>query len=211
MSGTTIDKKISSSMKKVGKLIGWEFKHYRPDTYITPLQTRNYLATLNLAYSQDDSFKKGTEDPLSYFKLFCEYGTVRPGDLLRNQAQDRTFIVFINTPLRGPVGVTATHLVNILRPVYNLTGDKKTVFEQVATDLPIALQNIGAVADNGSAPAATKMATTQTRLEIWTWTPSDLIRNNDVIEIDTARYIVQTVAHTPNGTTVRALSTKVGK
>jgi hypothetical protein len=133
-----------------------------------------------------------------------------PGDFLSGEG--RTFIVFQNNPLRGPVGVQTTHLVQILRPVYDMAADKKTSFVQVCMDLPVALENVGAVSDpNALQTTASKMTTTQTRLEIWTWVPSDMIRLNDVVEIDNLRYLIQSVANTPNGTSIKALSMKVGK
>lgn len=212
MAGASIDKKINKAYKLVGKKLGWPFKVFRPDTWVTPLQDRNYIFSRNLAFSQDTGFSKNPNDTLAYFQLYSDYSDLQAGDIIYSLELGKTFTIFEKTELRGPIGVQTDDRIDVLRPIYTPNADKKTAFEAVATNVPVALEGIGAVQDAGAlSGTSSKMSAGQTRIELWSWLPVGLVLLNDVIEWQGVRYLVQEVWATNIGTKLRGISMKTGK
>lgn len=212
MSGESLQRTLDTAFKVVGNAAGFKFKHYRPDSYIDPLQDRNLLGEIKMAASPDDAFDKNPHEDLDLFKLYVSTKSIELGDIMFSEYLSRTYVVFDKTELRALIGVRCQDEINILRPVM-LTGDIKTGFESIATNVP-AVATVKGVTSAGGALSAVPRGTldaSATNLEIWTWITPGLIQLNDVIEINDLRYLVMQVDSTSKGTKIKARSTKVGK
>lgn len=210
MSGTALQKTIDNAFKVVGNAAGFKFKHYRPDSYTQPLQDRNLLGEIKMAASPDESFGKNPHVDLELFNLYLSTKSIELGDILTSEYLSRTYVVFDKTELRAAIGIRCQDLITVLRPIL-LTGDKKTGFEIIATDVP-AVATVSSVKSSAGALAGQRstMEASSSNLDIWTWITPGLIKLNDTIQIGDAKYAVLQVDSTSKGTKIKARSTKVG-
>ena len=210
MSGAALQKTIDNAFKTVAGVVGYKFKQYRPYSYIVPLKDTNYISTLNLAASPDEGFTKNPLDALDKYFLYAKSTELARGDILYSEELDKTYVVIDKSELRAAVGVLAQERMTVLRPTIG-TGDKKTVLEEVATEVPCAIKTVGS---SGSAGALSTTSSTMTagshELEVWTYITPGNIRLQDVIEVFGNRYICTFAQSTTNGTNIKMRSTKVG-
>jgi len=207
MSGNSLQKVINNSLKLVGKNTGFKYAQYRPDTYTNPLETRNYIADVMVAISVDEAFKK-SPDELEEFFFYVDPTSVNLGDILYSTDLAKTYVVTDKMELRAPRGVLAQDRFNILRPVL-LSGDVKTGFSQIGTAIPAAVKVVGAKDSHVVAKNATLGASSH-EIEMWTWITPGFIHLNDVIEINSLRYLVTFAQSNAKGTNLKLKSTKVG-
>jgi sRNA-binding carbon storage regulator CsrA len=212
MSGASIEKKIQRGYGKAGIKLGFKFGVYRPDNYVVPLADRNFILQTMIGYAEDDSYAKNPELALSYQKVYVNYAMVEVGDILYSEDVNVTLVVIEKNMLKGAIAVKAPDRVNLLRPVYSTASDKKTTFEQVATNLPVAFSVTGGITDAGGlSGVGSKMGSGQSQVTVWFYMPKGEVKYNDVIEIDGKRYLIQRLDSTDTGTFVQALSTKVAQ
>ena len=207
MSGSNLQRIIDNALKTIGKNTGFKYKQYRPDIYTNPLQLRNYLAEHMVGVSSDEAFKKNP-DELEEFLLYLDPVQVQVGDILQSEDLGKTYVVTDKMELRAARGVLAQDRFNVLRPVL-LSGDKMTGFDQIGTAIPGAVKVIGASTAKTIAKGSTLGASSH-ELEIWTWVTPGFIHLNDVIEMNSNRYLVQFAQSTVKGTNLKLKSTKVG-
>lgn len=211
MSVGKINSKLAKAFAKVGNKIGYVFSLYRADSLIDPLSDRNRILSVPLTWSKDDAFSTNPEPVLDYFKLFCDFTVLRVGDILHHASEGRTFLVYEITPLRGAVGVQCNKRMNVFRPVHTPLANKKTALSQVVSNMPCAVQSIGASSSDGALSSVrSSMSTGQTKLEVWTVFPADTVKLSDIIEISGARYIVTSLDNVSAGVKITAFSTKAG-
>lgn len=212
MAGASFDRKVAKAFAKVGKKVGYACTIYRPDTWVNPLQDRNILKQTTMSWSEDESFAKNPEALLTYFTLYTDYSSLELGDILTLPALSRTFIVTEITPIRGSVGVQCNNKADVLRPVFDMTADKKSSFNAVMTEVPLVLEYKSASQTaNALQGVSAKLGSGQSTIEAWTWVPPGSVQLNDVLEVNGLRFQVTSVSSTEKGTFISGISTKVGK
>ena len=210
MSGKSLSRILNNAFQIAGNVTGFKYKQYRPDTYVTPLQTRNYIGDLVVGASPDESFAKNP-DELQKYNLYADSSKLQLGDILYSDDNARTFVVVDMMELRVSQGVLCPDRFDVLRPVIT-SGDKKTGFEQVATQVPGAVKLMGAKSSSGSVQGLQSTLTASSHeLEMWTWVPENLVQLNDVIQIGANRYLCTFAQTIARGTHIKMRSTKVGK
>lgn len=209
MSGQSIQRTLNKAFGVVGRVLGWEFTMYRPDSWITPLADRNSIGSTRLSGTPDDAYSKDP-DELDKFKLYTG-APLALGDILHSEELERTYVVFDKTELRAVVGVLAQDRIDVLRPTLTI-GDQPRGFDEIASSVPAAVKITGASSSAGALKVTSStMSASSTEIEVWTWVPSGLIQLNDVLEIGGNRYLITFAQTTYKGTKLKARSTKVGK
>jgi hypothetical protein len=195
MSGYTIDKKIQSAFKKVGKILGFPFKQYRADNLMHPFEDRNYIADHTMAFSQDEGYSKNPADTLAYYTLYLKYGDVKSNDIFHSEELNETYSVLENVTLRGPVGVKCTHQIDIRRPVVTPLLDKKFSLEDIALSYPCAVEFVSGGDERGAMSTIPGRAGTGTmNASIWIGIPVGTVKLNDVLTISGNTYRVKSVS-----------------
>lgn len=195
MSGYTIDKKIQSAFKKVGKILGFHFKQYRSDNFLYPLEDRNLIAEHTMAFSQDEGYSKNPADTLGYYTLYVKYDNVQVNDLFYSEDLGETYAVLDNVKLRGPVGVKCTHQIDIKRPVSTPLLDKKMSLEDIAISYPCAVEFVSGGDERGAMSTIPGRAATGTmNASVWIGLPVGTVKINDVLTISGNQYRVKSVS-----------------
>lgn len=209
MSGTIIDKKLSKAYAKIGKVLGFKFKLYRSVDYLEPVQTKNFLREVTLAFSIDESFKKPQDYNFHLYNLFCD-GDIKTGDIFENIELNKRFTLVQNDPITAPIGINSADWITISRPVYNSTGGFSPKQELVASKIPATILEKTAIASSGNNTQPTPLKSGIQQWDIWTYLPEDKIRINDVIEDSRGNKATVTSCQiTPLGFKVTAASTKI--
>lgn len=211
MSGKSIDKKINNSYKKVGKILGYTFKLYRSVDYLTPVQPKNYLQDVTLAFSIDESFKKQQDYGFHLYNLYCDGATMLPGDIFENTDLNKRFTLVQNDPITVTIAIDSRSWISINRPVYNSTGGFSPKVESVATEIPATILELSATSSSGNLPGGTSpLKSGHQQWDIWTYLPNNIIKMNDVI-IDNLgnKSTVVSCQITPLGYKIKSVSTKV--
>jgi hypothetical protein len=210
MSGTSLQKILNNAFKIAGKVTGFEFEHFRPDSYILPLGKRNAIGTVILGAAVDQNFQKH-EGELDQFNLYTDPSALELGDVLHSDSLGRTYIVFDKAELHAAVGILCLDRANVLRPTLG-TGDVKKTFAEICTQIPCAIKYIGAAPVPGALQGTSStLQATAHELDLWTWIKPGTIELNDVIDIDGVRYLCTFIQSTAKGTKIKMRSTKVGK
>lgn len=210
MSGSSITKILDNAYKTVGKILGYSFNVYRTDNYLNPAQSRNFVGTIDASFSVDESFKKNPTDQLDMYQVYAKTSNLELGDILICDAIKKTYIIVDKSELKPAVAVLAPEKFNLLRPVLS-TGDRKTTFEQIMTQVPAALKTTGTSGSAGSLQGTNStMSASSHQLELWTYVSPCSIVLNDVLEINSNRYLVTFVQTDSSGTNLKLKSTKVG-
>lgn len=207
MAGKQIAKILDKAFQKVGNVLGWDFKHYRPDIWVQPLQDRNQIGVIKLSATVDDGYTTVPKD-LDEYKLYTDGSKLQPGDILYSDELSKTYVVTEKQELQVTKGVLANDRINLLRPV-STTGDVKRSFEQLASLVPAAVTIRGSSKSAGVLRSTTSsMQTAQHEIEILTWLPDAQL--NDVVELNGNRYVVLFVDRSDESCRLQLRSTKVG-
>jgi hypothetical protein len=212
MSGASIDRKIQKGLAKAGVKLGFKFGVYRPDGYIDPLATRNYIFSALIGYAEDENYAKNPELSLSYFKVFADYSRLEVGDILHSDDVSTTLVLIEKNVMKGGIAIKAPERATLLRPSYSTAQDVKTKLSPIAENLPIAFSVTGGITDaSGLTGVSSKMGTGQSQITAWFYMPKGEVSLNDVIDVSRRRYLIQRVDSTDTGTFVQAISTKIAQ
>lgn len=210
MSGKSIQNTLNRAFNAVGRILGWQFNVYRPVNWLMPVQDANFAGSYTVSASPDESFAAEI-DELSKFKLYVNSERIEEGDILHSAELDRTYIVFSKLELRPSIGVLCSDRMKVLRPTL-VEGDKPRGFEELGFEIPIAIKITGTTSTDGALKiTSSTLNTGSSNIEVWTWLPPDFIHINDVIEINSVRFLVTFAQNTSRGTKIKAVATKVTK
>jgi hypothetical protein len=210
MSGPSLLKTLNNAFGTIGKVVGFQCELYRPDNFMNPLQERNFIGFIKASTTPDDSFSQHGIDELAKYKVYANASNLQVGDILRNPLMASVYIVIAKEELRPCTAVLTTNLVNVLRPSLT-SGDRKTIFTAIAENVPAAVKVVGASQTPGALQGmGSNMSSSNSELEVWTWTTPGTFKLNDVIEFDSQRFLITFCQSTASGTIVRARSTKTG-
>lgn len=208
MSGASIDKKLTKAYGKIGKILGYKFKLYRSVDYLEPVQAKNYLKEVTLAFSIDENFKKSQDFNFHLYNLFCD-GVIKTGDIFENTDLNKRFTLVQNDPITAPIGINSSEWITISRPVYNSTGGFSPKQELIASKIPATILEKSAMASTGNNNQPTPLKSGIQQWDIWTYLPDDKVRINDVIEDNRGNKATITSCQiTPLGFKITAVSTK---
>jgi len=212
MSGKSIARVLNNAFQTVGNVLGYQFEHYRPDSYVVPLQDRNYIGKLTVTATPDDAMSKNPLDQLEKYLLYANSTLLELGDILYSQELDKTYVVLDKTELRAATGVLAQNRFDLLRPMTSTGAEIRRTFEELGRDIPCALKIVGATSSTGALKfTSSTMSASSHDLELWTFITPGLIQLNDVLQIGDSRYLVTFVQSTAKGTEVKLRSSKVAK
>lgn len=207
MSGASVAAKINKAMGKVSKKIGFTCRQYRPDVYADPIDNRNEIATMQVAWSVDESFVKNPVDELAHYLVYVSGDVVQLGDIFVCDEPSTTLIITDLDPMRVPAGIRADDRMNVYRSSF-VGGDKKTELVMEAHQVPCAIK-IGKASAVGT--PNTTMRSGMTSLDIWTWMPVQDVQIGDVVETLNTRFLVTSVNSSVKGTKITANSMKAGQ
>jgi len=211
MSGASINKKVAKGLAKAGKVLGWKFNVYRPDSYLTPFSDENRLFSTQASWSEDKGFSKNPEATLTHYNIYADHRKLQPGDIMNSPDLDRTFVITETNELRGAVAVQANGRMTVRRVIYTPTEDIKTQSQEVATEVPCAVEFKTNYGEQGVLTGTGSAATGhRSQVEIWTWMPVGSLRLNDTLELSIGTFTLTSVQQDEGGTTIQARSTKVG-
>lgn len=210
MSGKSIDKKLNNAYKKVGKILGFPFRLYRSVDYLNPVQDKNFLKSVTLAFSIDESFKKNQDFNFHLYNLYCDGASIEPGDIFENTELNKRFTLVQNDPITVSIAIDSHSSISISRPTYNNTGGFGPKTEVIATSIPATILEIGSAATSGNAPSGTTpLKSGVQQWDIWTYLPADLIKINDVITDNAGnKSTVISCQYGELGYKIKAVSTK---
>ena len=182
MSGASINKKLNKAYAKVGKILGYNFKMYRSLDYMTPVQDKNYLKEVTLAFSIDESFKKQQDFSFHLYNLYCDGADIMPGDIFENTDLNKRFTLVQNDPITVSLSIDSSDQITISRPTYTTTGGFSPKQEIIAANVPATILEAKAQGYSGNNTQPTPLKSGIQVWDIWTYLPEDKIRINDVIE-----------------------------
>lgn len=210
MSGKSIQNTLNRAFNTVGRILGWQFNVYRPVNWNMPMQDANFVGSYTVSASPDESFT-AEPDELSKFKLYVNAERIQLGDILHSAELDRTYIVFDKLELRPSIGVLCQDRIKILRSTL-VAGDKPRGLEELGFEIPAAVKITGTTSTDGALKiTSSSLSTGSSNIEVWTWLPPDFVHINDVIEINSVRFLVTFAQNTAKGTKIKATATKVTK
>ena len=212
MSGKSISRVLNNAFRTVSNVLGYSFEHYRPDSYVTPLQDRNFIGKINVTATPDDAMTKNPLDELERYLLYADSSKFELGDILFNAELDKTYVVTDKSELRAATGVLAQNRFDILRPMTTTGSEIRRTFEELGREIPCALKIVGATSSSGALKfTSSTMSASSHDLELWTYVTPELIQLNDVLQVGLSRYLVTFVQSTAKGTEVKLRSVKVNK
>ncbi len=208
MSGNSINKKINKAAGKVSGKLGFTCDLYRPDNYVDPLADRNYLETLQVAWSVDESFSKNPVDELDHYKVYISNEKAFVGDWLVCEEHGKTFAITETDPIRISAGIMCNDRMNILRSQATPLLDVKISLVEVCSQVPCAIK-VG----NASAVSIqyTDGRSGQSNITVWSMIPIDDVQIGDVLETRNNRWTVTSLNNSSKGTKITASSNTPGK
>lgn len=210
MSGASISKILDNAYKTVGTILGFNFNVYRTENYLYPTQSRNFIGALKVSFSVDESFKKNPTDQLDTYQVYTKSTSLELGDILVSDELKKTYVIIDKAELKPAVAVLAPEKFDLLRPVLS-TGDRKTTFETIMSQVPAAIKTNGTAGSPGALQGTNStLGASSSQLELWTWVSPSSIVLNDVLQINGNRYLVTFVQTDSSGTNLKLKSTKVG-
>ena len=211
MSGASIAAKVNLGLKKAASKVGFPAKLYRPDNYNYPLNDRNYVTKLDIAWSVDESFAKNPVDELDHYKIYAPASGFVVGDFLVSDSYGKTFVITELEPLRVPAAILVNDRMSVHRTEYTPAEDVKTQLVEYYGELPCAVKWKAAASNSGGLSPVSSMKGGQSQVEVWTWVSPDTIKLNDVLEIGDNKFQVTSCQCTSKGTKILAISTVAGK
>lgn len=210
MSGKNIQKTIDKGLKVAGKVLGFSYSQYRPLTWVEPIQDENFLGTMTLSFSPDDSFNKDPHDDLEKYRVYGDSSVLSPGDIL---VGPNTYMVINKAELRPAIAVLCGDSFDLLRPVLAPSGPKKTAFEQIAASVPctVGILRNHAHFDGALQGMNGSLQASLSNKEVWTFVEPGLVQMNDVLQIYGVRYLVMNVFSTNRGTQIFIRAVKPGQ
>ncbi len=182
MSAVTINKKVAKMSGKVGRKLGYKFTAYRSDDYVNPVQDRNLIGVVNMAYSKDDSFKSGPSAAFSPQKLYVNHLNLEVGDILVSETGTKITLV-AKLDMREPVGIVTDDTINVSRTTYNTTGGFGPKGLLVYSDVPAKVLQTSTGGYGGVAGISSGMPDTTIAYHVWVWFPEDkpLLANDTIV------------------------------
>ncbi len=181
MSGAAINSKIQKIYGKVANKVGYSFDVYRSLDYIDPIQPRNYLKTINFAFSLDDKFVKQQGYSFDLFNLWVDTSFAKQGDIFINEELNKRFTLVGNDPIATPQGILSTSLISIYRPTYSSTGGFKPTRTEIFTLVPAQVMSTSSGANTGNTGNLSQIKNVVQEWDIWTWLPVGTIKPHDAI------------------------------
>lgn len=122
-----IQQKLWKAYGKVGKVLGYPCEIYRTDHVSTPIQSKNYLDTKNVAFSLSEKFTKtpgsGIERWMSWVDGRLEnLFDIRPGDFFVNIDTNETYFIGNAEKHSYIISVRTNNIVSIFNTVYQNTS-----------------------------------------------------------------------------------------
>ena len=210
MSGPSLQKVLNNAFKVVGKVVGFQCTHFRPDNYVNPTQDRNLIGFITASITPDDSFGQFGLDELAKYKVYASSAALQLGDILYSQETANTYTIIAKEELRPCTAVLTNDVLDVLRPALT-TGDRKTTLELVCENLPCALKITGSSQSAGALQGMNStMSTSNSEIEVWTWLQPGTVKLNDVLFYNGNKFLVVFAQSTQTGTILRARATKSG-
>lgn len=208
MSGKSIDKILNGAYGKVGNILGFPFKLYRSVDYLDPIQDKNFVKTVKLAFSIDDSFKQQEEFAFKVYSLWINSSQLQPGDIFVSEELGKTFTLVTNDPITVSYGIDSRSKITISRPTYNTTGGfgpKQTV---IAENIPCKILEKASLASTGNMTKPTPYKSGIQQWDIWFYLDAEVKVNDVLLDSDGNTSTIESLQITPLGWKAKAVSTK---
>lgn len=211
MPGKSLNSKLQKIYGRVASKVGYTFDSYRSLDYITPIQPRNYITSVDLAFALDDKFSKQQGYTFDLFDLYLDTTIYQPGDIFVCDELNKRFTLVGNDPIATPKGILSTNKISIYRPTYNTTGGFSAKRIEIYTNIPAQILSTGSAQSVGNTGGiGSKISTPLEQWDVWTWLPINSIKPRDLI-VDDRGNDMQIVSIEPAGTLGYKLHTMTTK
>lgn len=209
MSGKNIDKILNKAYKKIGKVMGFDFKMYRSVDYLDPVQDKNYVKNVTLAFSLDESFKSQEEFSFKVYNLWVDGANILPGDIFISEDLNKRFTLVSNEQITVPLGLDSSSNITISRPTYSNTGGFGPKQIVIADKIPCKILEAKAQPSTGNMTERTPYKSGIQVWDIWFYLDKEVKINDTLLHSDGSTSTIESIQVTPLGWKAKAVSTKV--
>lgn len=123
MSAKSIQSKINNAYKKAGKILGFEYNIFRPINNINVLDASNYIETVNLSVSLNESYSSTIKEQTPIWTVYSDYNILEEGDFVFNEEFNRTFLIVSKKEQLPILGIELPDRIDIKQVQYTDSGN----------------------------------------------------------------------------------------
>lgn len=187
MSAEALQRKLNKAYGKIAKKTGFPSDLYRAQSYDRPLQTSNWIESIDVAFSQNDKFNAPVGSNTWLAWIDASLGNkfdLEVGDIVKSNSGSVYYIIDMH-PLHPIRALETNSTITIAtQGGYGTTDGEWGVdgYNQKGTAIPAWVSITGSTTiDGGFVPARTALTSGNELYTIQLWMPEGSIKVNDVI------------------------------
>jgi len=177
MSEASIQKKLSKSYKKAGKILGRNFHVFRPVALNDSLSPANFIFDQYAALTLTEKFTTPQSESFKHYIVYTDYLNLRVGDILHDDTE--TFVLVWSRGIEDPLAIRTTDLVEIYSTGWSTTDGLQQTRTRIAKNVPATVTKLSSTDD--IRVTNVQNASQANRWEVRIWSATDEIKQTDNI------------------------------
>ena len=177
MSEASIQNKLSKAYKKAGKILGRNFKVYRPVALNDSLSSANYIFDKYAAFTLTEKFTTPQSESFKHYIVYAEFTDLKAGDILHDDKE--TFVMVWGRGIEDPLAIRTTDLVEIYSTGWETTNGLQQTRVRTAKNVPATVTKLSSTDD--IRVTNIQNASQANRWEVRIWSATDEIKQTDNI------------------------------